>query len=357
MKEVIVVTGSGGLVGSEAALYFGKKGYRVVGVDNDNRKYFFGLESSTVDRQSELELELGDKYTWAKDDIRQFQAMESLFYSLNKPGIVSVKAVIHAAAQPSHDWAATNPHTDFYINAAGTLNVLEAAKRHCLEAPFIYTSTNKVYGDNPNRLELIELNNRYELPKTHHWYNGIDENMSIDNNMHSLFGVSKTAGDLLVQEYGRYFDMNTVCFRCGCITGPAHRGAEQHGFLSYLMKCAVSRKPYTIYGYDGKQVRDNIHAEDLVKAFDEFIQNPRSGAVYNIGGGRYSNCSMLEAVDFCEKIVEEGMDCKYSDKARLGDHKWWISSNKKFKKDYPNWSPRYDVKSILEEIYENEEKR
>lgn len=353
-KETVVVTGSGGLVGSESVLYFGNQGYHIIGVDNDGRKQYFGLEASTGGRNIELQMILGDRYTWIKDDIRKFQGLESLFYSLTR-GDNRVKAVIHTAAQPSHDWAATNPLVDYYVNAVGTLNILEAVRKYCPKTPFIYTSTNKVYGDKPNSLDLIETNSRYELPKEHVWYRGIDETMSIDQSLHSLFGVSKTSGDLLVQEYGRYFDMNTVCFRCGCITGPEHRGAEQHGFLSYLMKCAVSRKRYTIYGYDGKQVRDNIHAEDLVKAFDEFIQNPGSGEVYNIGGGRYSNCSVLEAIDLCELIAGKGMDCIYDDEARIGDHKWWITSNEKFRRDYPNWSPRYNVKAILEEIYQYEQ--
>jgi len=260
--------------------------------------------------------------------------------------------VIHTAAQPSHDWAASEPLTDFSVNANGTLNLLEATRRHKPEATFIYTSTNKVYGDRPNFLPLVELEQRLELPEDHAYHGGIDTSMPIDNCLHSLFGASKAAADLLVQEYGRYFDMPTVCFRGGCLTGPNHAGTRLHGFLSYLMRCTMTGDPYVVYGYDGKQVRDNIHSADLVNAFAAFHSSPRSAAVYNIGGGRESNCSMLEAIALCEQITGRKLDWTLGETPRIGDHRWWISDLGEFKSDYPGWKLEYDVEAILREIYE-----
>jgi CDP-paratose 2-epimerase len=259
---------------------------------------------------------------------------------------------VHAAAQPSHDWAASEPATDFTINANGTLNLLEATRRHRPEATFVFTSTNKVYGDRPNDLPLVELTSRLELAADHPYHEGIDTSMSIDESLHSLFGASKVAADVLVQEYGRYFEMPTVCFRGGCLTGPNHAGAQLHGFLSYLMRCTVAGQPYTVYGYGGKQVRDNIHSADLVAAFAAFHASPRTAAVYNIGGGRASNCSMLEAIDLCQAIAGRELDWTLHDAPRVGDHRWWISDLSPFERDYPGWRLTYGVEEILREIYE-----
>jgi CDP-paratose 2-epimerase len=260
--------------------------------------------------------------------------------------------VIHTAAQPSHDWAASEPLTDFTVNANGTLALLEATRAHAPDATFIFTSTNKVYGDRPNDLPLVELETRLELPEDHRWYGGIDLEMPIDRCTHSLFGVSKVAADLLVQEYGRYFDMPTVCFRGGCLTGPQHAGAQLHGFLAYLMRCTVTGAPYTVFGYDGKQVRDNIHAADVVRAFAAFHRQPRAAAVYNLGGGRASNVSMIEAIALCEEIAGRPLDHTYSPQARIGDHRWWISDLRAFERDYPDWSLTAGIRDVLQDIYD-----
>ena len=258
---------------------------------------------------------------------------------------------MHTAAQPSHDWAARDPQTDFTVNANGTLNLLEAARHFCPETPFIFTSTNKVYGDTPNRLPLRELAMRWEIEPGHEYEPGISETMSIDQTKHSLFGASKVAADVLVQEYGRYFGMPTACFRGGCLTGPAHAGTELHGFLSYLMKCTVSGRPYRVFGYKGKQVRDNIHSFDLVEAFAAFVRAPRAAEVYNIGGSRHCNCSMLEAIELCEEISGRKLSWEYVEDNRIGDHIWWISDVRKFQEHYPEWNFRYGLREILEEIH------
>jgi CDP-paratose 2-epimerase len=342
-----VITGAGGLIGSEAAHHFHELGWDVVGVDNDMRARFFGPEASTHWMVERLEDRL-PRYTHVDGDIRDAEAMNRLFARLGS----DLELVIHTAAQPSHDWAAREPMTDFTVNAQGTLVLLEALRRHAPDAPFIFTSTNKVYGDTPNRLPLVELETRWELPEDHEWHRGIPETMTIDGSTHSLFGVSKAAADLLVQEYGRYFGLKTVCFRGGCLTGPGHSGAELHGFLAYLMKCAATGRPYTIYGYKGKQVRDNIHSADLVSAFEHVARDPRSARVYNIGGGRASNCSMLEAITLCERISGRQLDWTYTDENRIGDHIWWIGDLGAFTDDYPEWSIRYDVEGILRDIHE-----
>ena len=265
--------------------------------------------------------------------------------------------VVHAAAQPSHDWAARDPQTDFAVNATGTLNVLEATRAHCPEAVVIFTSTNKVYGDLPNRLPLVELDTRWEIDPSHPYAAGIPESMSIDQSLHSLFGASKVAADVLVQEYGRYFGLRTACFRGGCLTGPGHAGTQLHGFLAYLMMCTVTGRPYTVFGYGGKQVRDNIHARDLIRAFQAFFEAPRVGEVYNIGGGRDSNCSMREAIDLCQSIAGRELDVTYSDEARTGDHMWYVSDLARFRSHYPGWSITYDVPAILREIAEQGSER
>ncbi len=342
--SVAVITGSGGLIGAEAVRHFHGLGWDVIGIDNDMRARFFGPEASTSWMVERLERELS-RYTHVSADIRDADAIDRVFRS-------EVDLVIHTAAQPSHDWAAREPMTDFTVNAQGTLVLLEAARKHAPDAPFIFTSTNKVYGDTPNRLPLVELETRWELPEDHAWYDGIPESMSIDESTHSLFGVSKAAADLLVQEYGRYFGLKTVSFRGGCLTGPGHSGAELHGFLAYLMKCTVTGKPYTVFGYKGKQVRDNIHSADLVAAFEHAARAPRPGAVYNIGGGRSSNCSMLEAIDLCQRIAGRELDWTYTDDNRIGDHMWWIGDIRAFEADHPDWALRYDVDAILRDIHE-----
>jgi len=344
--SVAIVTGSAGLIGSETCKRLHGEGLEVVGMDNDMRARFFGPEASTGKTRKHLESEL-TRYRHEEVDIRDTAAVEKLFAKLGK----SVSLIVHTAAQPSHDWAARDPHTDFSVNALGTLNLLEATRKHCPEAVFIFTSTNKVYGDTPNRLPLHELEDRFELDSSHTFFPGIDETMSVDQTKHSLFGVSKAAADLMVQEYGRYFGMKTVCFRGGCLTGPAHAGTELHGFLAYLMKCTVTRQPYRVFGYKGKQVRDNIHSYDLVNAFWEFFKAPRSGEVYNIGGSRHSNCSMLQAIAECERISGRQLAWTYVEDNRIGDHMWWISDVRKFQQHYPQWRYKYDLNAILREIY------
>jgi CDP-paratose 2-epimerase len=346
--SVVIITGSSGLIGSETAKFMHEQGLEVVGVDNDLRSYFFGPEASTAWNTRRLQESLR-RFRHLPLDIRDQEGIFRLFAEYG----ANVSCVVHTAAQPSHDWAAKEPFTDFTVNANGTLNLLEATRRYCPDAAFIFTSTNKVYGDTPNYLPLVELETRWELDPSHPFAtHGIDETMSIDQSKHSLFGASKVAADVLAQEYGRYFGLRTGTFRGGCLTGPAHSGAELHGFLAYLVKCIVTGKRYTIYGYKGKQVRDNIHSYDLVNAFWHFYQSPRPGAVYNIGGSRYSNCSMLEAIAYAEELCGRKLDYVLSDDARSGDHIWWISDVRKFQSDYPDWSYRYDLKMIVEEIVE-----
>ena len=350
---VAIVTGSGGLIGSEAVTFFAGLGLDVVGLDNDMRRVFFGEEASTAWNIQRLKQELGSRYTHVGLDIRHRDEVLRLFERYGK----SVALVIHTAAQPSHDWAARDPFTDFDVNAVGTLNVLEATRRYAPEAVFIFTSTNKVYGDTPNRLPLVERETRYELDPTHPYYEGIPEDMSIDQSLHSLFGASKVAADVLVQEYGRYFGMYTGIFRGGTLTGPHHSATQLHGFLAYVMRCAMTRTPYTIFGYKGKQVRDAIHSHDLIQAFYEFFKAPRVAEVYNIGGGRYSNASVLEAIALAQEISGQEMVVSYDERNRIGDHIWWIGSNAKFQKHYPNWRLTYDVPRILREIYEENRER
>ena len=350
--STVLVTGSSGLVGSEAVRHFHELGWRVVGVDNDMRGRFFGPEASTAWMADELKRTL-DGYRHEPIDIRDARRIDSLLRSISS----DLALVIHAAAQPSHDWAAHDPLTDFAVNAHGTLLLLEALRRRAPDATFIFTSTNKVYGDTPNRLPLIELETRYELPEAHEWWQGIPESMSIDRSLHSLFGVSKASADLIVQEYGRYFGLRTVTLRGGCLTGSGHAGTELHGFLAYLMKCTVTASPYRVFGYKGKQVRDNIHSSDLAHAFEHAARCPPGAAVYNIGGGRDVNCSVLEAISLCEEIADRELSWKYVDENRRGDHMWWISDVTAFRTDFPDWSPRYDLRRILEEIYEHNVER
>jgi CDP-paratose 2-epimerase len=342
------VTGSGGLIGSESVAAFCEAGYDVIGIENDLRAAFFGPAASTEPQTRRL-LGAYDTFRHVDLDIRDADGVDRLF--ARHAG--ALELVIHTAAQPSHDWAATDPQTDFAVNANGTLNLLEATRRHVPDATFVFTSTNKVYGDRPNDLPLVELETRLELLPGHEFSDGISTDMPIDSCLHSLFGVSKAAADLLVQEYGRYFGMPTVCFRGGCLTGPNHAGAQLHGFLSYLMRCTVAGEPYTVFGYGGKQVRDNIHSADLVRAFAAFHASPRAAAVYNIGGGRESNCSMLEAIAACERIAGRPLDWKLGPEPRIGDHRWWISDLGAFRRDYPAWSLEYGIEEILREIHEH----
>jgi CDP-paratose 2-epimerase len=344
--SVVVITGSAGLIGSESAQWFHRQGLEVVGIDNDLRAWYFGSEASTSGRRAQLEAQL-PRYRHYSFDIRDRAALQDLFGRLG----CSVAAIIHTAAQPSHDWGAREPVVDFEVNAVGTLNLLEAARRNCPKAVFIFTSTNKVYGDTPNRLPLVEQETRWELEPSHPFYSGINESMSIDGSQHSIMGASKLAADVLVQEYGRYFGMKTACFRCGCLTGPAHAGTELHGFLAYLMKCAVRGIPYRVFGYKGKQVRDNIHSQDLTAAFWEFFLHPRSGEVYNLGGSRHAHCSVLEAIQLCEQISQRTLTWSYVNDPRRGDHQWYISDVRRFQSHYTGWRYRYGLRDILEDIY------
>lgn len=346
--SVAVVTGSCGLIGFESASHFGAAGMTIAGVDNDMRAAFFGAGASTAASRERLRKNLGSGYEHHDLDIRDRAAMLELFERYGD----AIELVVHTAAQPSHDWAAREPFTDFDINAVGTLNLLEATRLHAPEAVFIFTSTNKVYGDLPNSLPYVELERRWELEPGHRWEGGIDETMSIDASLHSLFGASKVAADVLVQEYGRYFGLRTACFRGGTLTGPNHAAAELHGFLAYVVRCAMTRTPYTIFGYEGKQVRDAIHSSDLIAAFDAFNRAPRVAEVYNIGGGRFSNVSVLEAIDLVQEVTGEQMSYTYSDQARVGDHKWWISDNGRFARHYPEWSLAYDTRAIAAELFE-----
>lgn len=348
---VCVVTGSCGLVGSEAVQFFLGKGYRVIGIDNNMREKFFGKGGSTIPVREQL-VKLKN-YTHLDDNIsgKSIQRTFSLLGS-------SVEVVIHAAAQPSHDYAAKDPALDFRVNAWGTLNLLEAVRNYCPGAVFVFVSTNKVYGDSPNRFFYKEFPTRMDPGSKQLREEGFDEErLPIDQSMHSLFGASKLAADILVQEYGRYFGLKTACFRCGCITGSQHAGVELHGFLSYLVKCSVTETPYIVYGYKGKQVRDNIHASDLVSAFWHFIQDPESGAVYNMGGGRQNSCSILEVIEVCEWHGKSHFDWKYVDEPRKGDHIWWISDTQKFHDRYPQWEPQITLPSILEELYDTQAQR
>lgn len=345
--KIALVTGSSGLIGGESVEFMSKKFDIVIGIDNDMRSYFFGKESSTNWNKNRLE-ESCPNFKSYQADIRSVDALSPIFEKYGK----DIALIIHTAAQPSHDWAAREPLTDFGVNATGTINLLEMCRLHCPEAVFIFTSTNKVYGDTPNYLPLIELEKRWEIDSTHPYFtDGIDELMSVDQTKHSVFGASKVAADIMVQEYGKYFGIKTGIFRGGCLTGPNHSGAQLHGFLSYLMKCAITKDHYTIFGYKGKQVRDNIHSYDLVNMFWHFYQNPKAGEVYNAGGGRHANCSMLEAIDLCEEITGNKMNFSYSETNRIGDHIWYISNLTKFKSHYPEWNWKYDLKETLAEMY------
>jgi CDP-paratose 2-epimerase len=351
--KIALITGSGGLIGSESVSFLADKFDLIIGIDNNLRAYFFGGSASTDWNVSRIQQQFPN-YSHYNVDIRDYEKLGDIFKEYN----TDISLIIHTAAQPSHDWAAKEPLTDFTVNANGTVNMLELTRLHCPDAVFIFTSTNKVYGDNPNFLPLVEKELRWEIEETHPYFKeGIDEAMSIDNCKHSVFGASKVAADIMVQEYGRYFGMRTAVFRGGCLTGPNHSGAQLHGFLAYLMKCAINHQHYTIFGYKGKQVRDNIHSYDLVNMFWHFYNNPKSGEVYNAGGGRFANCSMLEAINYCEEITGNKLNYSYSNDNRIGDHIWYISDVSKFKTHYPTWDYKYDIEATLNEMFASFTKR
>lgn len=343
MKKILV-TGAGGLIGSEVVRFFGDKKMQVVGIDNNMRSVFFGEKGDTTWNIAQLQTTYSNFENF-QVDIRDRQAIID-FIKTHKPD-----AIVHTAAQPSHDLAATMPFEDFDVNAVGTLNLLEATRQTSTSIPFVHLSTNKVYGDNPNKLKLIETDTRYDY-QDEAYFNGISETFNIDQCKHSLFGASKLSGDILVQEYGRYFNMPTCCLRGGCLTGPNHSGVELHGFLSYLIKCNVNEIEYKIFGYKGKQVRDNIHSYDVANFIDQFIQNPKVAAVYNIGGGRDNSISILEAFKLIESISGIPMKHTYVEENRIGDHICYISNLEKMKADYPSWNITKDLKTTFQEIYQ-----
>ena len=346
--SIVLVTGSSGLVGSESVNFFSDKGFEVIGIDNDLRKFFFGLDGSTSWVKKGIKSR-NKYYKHFNLDIRSYSGLDKIFSKYKK----HIKLIIHCAAQPSHDYGKNFPIIDFNVNATGTLNLLELTKKYCPDSPFIFMSTNKVYGDNPNKLKIFEKTKRWELKKKDVFFNGLNEKFSIDNCTHSFFGVSKTYADLITQEYGKNIGLKTVSFRGGCITGPNHSGAKLHGFLSYLVKICLLKKKYSLLGYKGKQVRDNLHSKDLINCFWHFFKKPSSGNVYNMGGGRFSNCSIIEALDTVEKITNIKIKKNFIKQNRVGDHIWYISDTTKFKKDYPKWKQKYNTQKIIEELISN----
>jgi CDP-paratose 2-epimerase len=346
--SVVLITGSTGLIGSEAVNFFCKKGFDVVGIDNNLRKFFFGEDGSTTWIKNKL-LKSNKNFTNFSVDIRNFNNLNKIFRKYSR----YINLIIHCAAQPSHDYGKSHPLIDFNVNATGTLNLLELTKKYSPNAPFIFMSTNKVYGDNSNNFKFIEKKTRWELKKNHKYFKGIDEKFSMDRCTHSFFGVSKTYADLIVQEYGKNVGLKTVCFRAGCITGPNHSSAQLHGFLSYLVKLSLNKKKYSLIGYKGKQVRENLHSKDLINCFWEFYKKPRKGEVYNIGGSRFSNCSIIEALNLVESLANIKIKREIIKKPRIGDHIWYISNLSKFKKHYPKWKQIYNTKKIIEELISN----
>jgi CDP-paratose 2-epimerase len=340
----LLVTGSSGLIGSEVVTFFCKEGWEVYGADNNMRKDFFGPQGDTSWNRKRLQGEL-KKFQHHEVDIRDRARVLEVMASIRPD------AIVHTAAQPSHDLAASRPFDDFDVNAVGTMNLLEAARRFCPQAPFVHMSTNKVYGDAPNQLNLVEKETRWDYADPE-YRDGIKEDFSIDNSTHSLFGASKVAADIMVQEYGRYFQMPTCCLRGGCLTGPNHSGVELHGFLSYLIKCNLEEKTYRIFGYKGKQVRDNIHSYDVAQFMNQFIQSPRIGEAYNLGGGRDNSISILEAFSLIEEISSKRMSYEYVDQNRKGDHICYISDLSKMRSHYPKWDITKNLRTTFEEIHE-----
>lgn len=345
----ILVTGASGLIGSEVCTYFSKFGHTIHGIDNNQRKEFFGPQGDTSWRLKELCDNISN-FTHHDLDIRNRYKLLDLIK------ILSPDAIVHTAAQPSHDKAASIPFDDFDVNAVGTLNLLEAGRRFCPESPFVHMSTNKVYGDGPNKVKLVELNTRWDFADPAH-ENGISESFSIDQSKHSLFGASKVAADIMVQEYGRYFGIPSCCLRGGCLTGPSHSGVELHGFLSYLVKCNLDKSTYKIYGYKGKQVRDNIHSEDVARFIDLFIKAPRAGEVYNLGGGKENSCSILEAFKICESHSGSIQKFEYLEENRIGDHICYYSDLTKIKSHFPNFEIRHSLSDTVEQIVRAKSKR
>jgi len=347
--SIAIVTGSGGLIGAESVKFFSDKFDKIIGIDNDSRRYFFGKTASVVSNINILKKEIKN-YKHHNLDIRNKLKIEKIFKKYKK----NIKFILHCAAQPSHDWAAREPFTDFLINALGTLNILESVRKYSQNAKLVHMSTNKVYGDRPNLLPLKEQKRRYEISKQHKYFqNGIDETMSIDDSKHSLFGASKLAADIYCQEYWKYFGLKIGIFRGCCLTGSLHQGAELHGFLSYLIKTAKEGKKYSIFGYKGKQVRDNIHSEDVVDAIWEFYKTKNNNGVYNIGGGRANSCSILETIDILKKKYDLKLKYKIMKENRSGDHIWYISDNSKFESIHKNWKIKRNLESIIEEIVIN----
>jgi CDP-paratose 2-epimerase len=347
--KTILVTGSSGLIGSEAVEYFDRQGHEVVGVDNNMRREFFGPAGDTLWNLERLK-RATKRFTHAAMDIRDRMAIDELFNARR------FDLIVHCAAQPSHDKARDIPLLDFEVNALGTVNLLEATRQHCPEAVFVFMSTNKVYGDAPNEIALKELETRWDYARPED-YEGVTENCRIDRTMHSLFGASKAAADLVAQEYGRYFGMKVCVFRGGCLTGPSHSGVQLHGFLSYLVKVTLSGEMYMVFGYKGKQVRDNIHSHDVVLAIEEFAANPRPGEVYNLGGGRDNSISMLEAIERVGQMTGRKLNWRYMEEARKGDHICYISNLVKFRTHYPKWRVTRSLDSILEEMIAGESSR
>ncbi len=342
--QKILVTGSSGLIGSEVCIHFGNLGWEVHGLDNNQRAVFFGEQGDTRWNQKRLESNIPN-FVHHEIDIRDREGIIKLI------GSIKPDAIVHTAAQPSHDKAAAIPFEDFDTNAVGTFNLLEATRQYSTMVPFVHMSTNKVYGDAPNEIEMVELEKRYDYADKHYTH-GISESFRIDQTKHSLFGASKVSADISVQEYGRYFNMPTACLRGGCLTGPSHSGVELHGFLSYLIKCNLIGREYTIFGYKGKQVRDNIHSYDVARFIEEFIKAPRIGEVYNIGGGKDNTCSILEAFDMISEISGIEMHYQYSDQNRIGDHICYYSDLRKIKDHYPNWTITKSIKDIFQETYD-----
>ena len=339
----VLITGSSGLIGSNISQFYLDKGFEVIGIDNDQRKKFFGSDASNI--QNLHNLSKNKSFTNFSEDIRDTNAIENIFKKHK-----DIQLVVHAAAQPSHDWARDNKLVDFEINASSTLNLLEIIKNISTEITVVYLSTNKVYGDNPNSLNFIDNESRYDLPEDHRYFNGIDTSMDIDGGTHSFFGISKLTADLIVQEFGKTYEMNTLCLRGGCLTGFNHNGAKAHGFLSYLAKCAVSSEKYIVEGYEGKQVRDNIDAYDVATLIEEFRKNPSISEVFNIGGGRNNSISILEAINKFENLLKRKVNFEVIKENRLGDHIWYITDNKPLYKRFPNWEITKNLDTIFNEL-------